>query len=325
MKLATLKNGTRDGKLVVVSTDLTTAVDATGIAPTMLAAIENWADVEGALKELSVALNKGEAAGSFAFDPHQAMAPLPRCNQFIDASAFLNHGNIMEKAFNLDVKKDKNIPILIQRQSDDFKGPHEDYAFVTEEDNADFEGEFAVITDDIPLGTPADKIESHIKLVTILNDMSMRTHLFRELQMGFGFILAKPATVFAPVAVTPDELGDAWRDGCIHLDMQVSRNGEWFGNPNGGEMDFTFGQILGHIAYNRNIKAGMILGTGTVSNKGWKEVGSACLAERRALDILECGEVKTDFLHFGETLQFDVIDVNGQSIFGAIDHKMVKA
>lgn len=325
MKLATLKNGTRDGKLVVVSKNLSQAVEAADIAVTMQYAIENWSEVEGLLSSLYEALNDGKCDNSFTFDPYQAMAPLPRCHQFIDASAFLNHGNIMEKAFNLDVKKDPNIPILIQRQSDDFKGPHEDYAFITEEDNADFEGEFAVITDDIPLGTPADKIESHIKLVTMLNDMSMRKHLFRELQMGFGFILAKPATVFAPVAVTPDELGDAWKEGGIHLDMHVSRNGEWFGNPNGGEMDFTFGQILGHIAYNRNIKAGMVLGSGTVSNKGWKEVGSACLAERRALDILETGEVKTDFLKFGETLQFDVKDAEGQSVFGMIDHKMVKA
>ncbi|HIM39949.1 MAG TPA: fumarylacetoacetate hydrolase [Methylophaga aminisulfidivorans] len=325
MKLATLKNGTRDGKLVVVSRDLTLAVEASDIALTMQYAIENWSEVEGPLTAIYTLLNNGECEHSFTFDPYQAMAPLPRCHQFIDASAFLNHGNIMEKAFNLDVKTDPNIPILIQRQSDDFRGPHEDYAFITEGDNADFEGEFAVITDDIPLGTSAENIESHIKLVTILNDMSMRKHLFRELQMGFGFILAKPATVFAPVAVTPDELGDAWKDGRIHLDMQVSRNGEWFGHPSGGEMDFTFGQILGHIAYNRSIKAGMILGSGTVSNKGWKDVGSACLAERRALDILEFGEVKTDFLKFGETLQFDVQDAEGQSVFGRIDHKMVKA
>ncbi len=325
MKLATLKNGTRDGKLVVVSKNLELAVDADDIASTLIQAIENWAQLEPLLSARYDALNNGECDSCFTFDPYQAMAPLPRCHQFIDASAFLNHGDIMEKAFDLDVKKDPNIPVLIQRQSDDFKGPHEDYAFVSEDDNADFEGEFAVITDDIPLGTPVDKITSHIKLVTMLNDMSMRKHLFRELQMGFGFILAKPATVFAPVAVTPDELGQAWKDGCIHLDMQVTRNREWFGNPNGSEMDFTFGDILGHIAYNRNIKAGMILGSGTVSNKGWKEVGSACLAERRALDILEHGEVKTDFLKFGETLQFDVKDENGQSVFGVIDHKMVKA
>ena len=324
MKLATLKNGTRDGTLVVVSRDLTRAADVSHIAKTMQLALENWDAVLADLTAVYDKLNDNAVSGAFTFNPQEAMAPLPRCHQFIDASAFLNHGNIMEKAFDLDVKKDPNIPILIQRQSDDFMGPHEDYAFPSEEDNADFEGEFAVITGDIPMGASASEALDKVRLITILNDMSMRKHLFRELQMGFGFILAKPATVFAPVAVTPDELGDAWKDGRVHLNMEVSRNGEWFGHPNGGEMDFSFGQILQHITYNRNIKAGMILGSGTVSSKDWKETGSACLAERRALDILEYGEVKTDFLKYGESLSFDVKDHLGQSVFGKIDHIMVK-
>ena len=323
MKLATLNNGTRDGRLLIVSKDLTQAVYASSIVDTMIEAIENWADVETPLKQKYKHLNEGNLKEAFQFDPSKVMAPLPRCHQFVDASAFLNHGNIMEEAFDLDVKKTPGIPIIVQRQSDDFVGPYEDYPFPKEEDNCDFEGEFAVIVDDVPMGLSPEDMEPHIKLITIINDVSMRAHLFRELEMGFGFINAKPATVFAPVAVTPDELGDAWKDGRIHLDMNVKRNGEWFGNPNGSGMDFSYGEIISHLAYNRNLGAGTIIGSGTVSSKDWKNVGSACLAERRALDIIEFGECRTEFLKFGETMRFEVFDQEGSSVFGAIDHKMV--
>jgi fumarylacetoacetate (FAA) hydrolase len=324
MKLATLRNGTRDGRLVVVSRDLKLAVDASAFAPTMQFAIENWAQSEPRLAILYAALNAGSAVGAFDFDPRLALSPLPRTHQFVDASAFLNHGNIMEQAYDLNVKKTPGIAVLVQRQSDDFWGPCDNYPFPTEADNADFEGEFAVVVDDTPMGCSAAVAESKIRLLMILNDVSMRTHLFRELQMGFGFINAKPATVFAPVAVTPDELGEAWRDGRVHLDMQVSRNGEWFGNPNGGEMDWRFGELLAHLAYNRNLRAGTILGSGTVSNRAAREVGSACLAEKRALEKIDSGESATPFLKFGETLRFEVQDASGQSIFGAIDHRFVK-
>lgn len=325
MKLATLKNGTRDGQLVVVSRDLRLAVRATAIAPTLQSAIERWPEAEPQLQAVYRRLNAGQETGSFSFDAEQAMAPLPRAYQFVDASAFLNHGNIMEQAYNLTVKKTPGIPILVQRQGDDFLGPRDDYPFPDEADNGDFEGEFAVILDDVPMGVTADSAESHIKLVTILNDMSMRAHLFRELGMGFGFIQAKPSTAFAPVAVTPDELGDAWRDGRIHLDMKVSRNGEWFGHPNGSEMDFSFGQLISHLAYNRNLRAGSVLGSGTVSNRAYRQVGSACLAERRAVETMDHGEARTPFLRFGETLRFEVLDQAGMSMFGAIEHRMVRS
>jgi fumarylacetoacetate (FAA) hydrolase len=324
MKLATLRNGTRDGRLVVVSRNLQLAVDASAFAPTMQFAIENWAQSEPRLARLYAALNAGNAAGAFDFDPRLALSPLPRTHQFVDASAFLNHGNIMEQAYDLNVRKTPGIAVLVQRQSDDFGSPCDDYPFPTEADNADFEGEFAVVVDDTPMGCSAAEAESKIRLLMILNDVSMRTHLFRELQMGFGFINAKPATVFAPVAVTPDELGDAWRDGRVHLDMQVSRNGEWFGNPNGGEMDWRFGELLAHLAYNRNLRAGTILGSGTVSNVAAREVGSACLAEKRALEKIDSGESTTPFLKFGETLRFEVSGADGESIFGAISHRFVK-
>lgn len=325
MKLATLKNGTRDGLLVVVSRDLRLAVRATAIAPTLQSAIERWPETEPQLQAVYRRLNAGQETGSFSFDAEQAMAPLPRAYQFVDASAFLNHGNIMEQAYNLTVKKTPGIPILVQRQGDDFLGPRDDYPFPDEADNGDFEGEFAVILDDVPMGVTADSAESHIKLVTILNDMSMRAHLFRELGMGFGFIQAKPSTAFAPVAVTPDELGDAWRDGRIHLDMKVSRNGKWFGHPNGSEMDFSFGQLISHLAYNRNLRAGSVLGSGTVSNRAYRQVGSACLAERRAVETMDHGEARTPFLRFGETLRFEVLDQAGMSMFGAIEHRMVRS
>jgi fumarylacetoacetate (FAA) hydrolase len=325
MKLASLKDNTREGRLVVVSRDLRQAVDVAPVATTMRDAIENWTNIEPVLRALYVQLNAGKAIGAFAFEPAQTMAPLPRSHQFVDASAFLNHGDIMEKAYNLVIKKTAGIPILVPRQGDDFRGPCDDYEFPSESDQCDFEGEFAVITDDVPMGVSAQQANRHIKLITILNDVSMRGHLTRELQMGFGFILAKPATVFAPVAVTPDELGDAWKDGRVHLDMRVSRNGEWFGHPNGSEMDWGFGEMIAHIAYNRKLGAGFVLGSGTVSNKGFRTVGSACLAERRAVETIDKGVAETEFLKFGESLRFETLDVHGQSVFGAIDMRFVKS
>ena len=323
MKLATLKNGFRDGRLVVVSRDLARAADAAPVAATMQDAIERWSTVEPLLRARYDALNAGTLPDAVRFDPAQAAAPLPRAYQFIDGSTFSNHGDIMERAYKLSVKKNPGVPILIQRQGDDFRGPHDDYAFPSEDDNGDFEGEFAVILDDVRMGVDAREALDHVKLVTIFNDVSMRAHLFRELSMGFGFIQAKPATAFAPVAVTPDELGDAWRDGRVHLDMQVERNGDWFGHPNGGEMDVGFGDLIRYLAYNRNLGAGTIVGSGTVSNKNYREVGSACLAERRAIETIDHGEPRTTFLRYGDRLRFDVKGSDGQSMFGAIEHRFV--
>ena len=323
MKLATLNNGSRDGRLMLVSRDLSRAVLVHAIAPTLQYAIEHWAQVEGPLQTIYEQLNAGALVDAMDFDAGQAMAPLPRTHQYVDASAFLNHGNIMEEAYQLSVKKTPGIPVLVQRQSDEFRGPQEDYPFPEEADNGDFEGEFAVVLDDIEMGSSATVCQSRIRLFMLLNDVSMRTHLFRELQMGFGFINAKPASVFGPVAVTPDELGAAWQDGRVHLDMRVSRNGEWFGNPNGREMDWSFGEILAHLGYNRNLKAGTIVGSGTVSNRGHRQVGSACLAERRAVEKIDSGESTTPFLKYGDRLRFEVLDADGQSVFGAIDHRFV--
>jgi fumarylacetoacetate (FAA) hydrolase len=325
MKLATLKDGTRDGRLVVVSRDLQHAVYGAEVARTMRAALDDWTRCEPGLRALAQRLEQGKAADVFAFNPSAAMAPLPRTHQFVDASAFLNHGNIMERAYNLTVKKTEGVPILVQRQSDDFRGPCDDYEMVSEAEDGDFEGEFAVIVDDMPMGCTPDEAQSRIRLLTVINDVSMRRHLIRELQQGFGFINAKPATVFAPVAVTPDELGGAWKAGRIQLDLRVSRNGEWFGNPNGREMDWSFGELLAHLAYNRKLGAGTVVGSGTVSNRAASEVGSACLAERRALEVIKHGHATTTTLRFGDRLRFEVLDADRRSIFGAIDHRMIAA
>ena len=324
MKLASLKNGSRDGRLVVVSRDLSRAVDAAAVAPTMQFAMDHWQGVVAGLTALSEALNAGSVTGEFEFDPGQALAPLPRAHQFVDASAFLNHGNIMERAFNLTVERPEGVPILVQRQADDFQGPRGDYVMVTETENGDFEGEFAVIVDDIPMGSQASACAQAIRLVTMLNDVSMRAHLGREMALGFGFIQAKPATVFAPVAVTPDELGSGWSNGRVALAMTVHRNGQWFGHPNGREMDWSFGELLAYLAHNRNLRAGTVLGSGTVSNRDHQRVGSACLAERRALEVIEQGNASTPFLQYGDLLRFETLDDAGESVFGAIEHRFVR-
>lgn len=325
MKLATLKDGSPDGRLVVISRNLELATDASIITPTMQSLLDHWDAYAPDLERLYQALNTGKVPDSFTFDPTQAMAPLPRAHQFVDASAFLNHGSIMERAYNLTMEIPAGVPILIQRQADDFRGPCDDYAFPCEADNCDFEGEVAVITGPIPMGADPAQCEAGIRLFALFNDVSMRGHLGRELAMGFGFIQAKPATVFAPVAVTPDELGDAWQDGRIALDLRVSRNGEWFGHPNGREMDFSFGQLLSHLAYNRNLGTGTVLGSGTFSNHDYRSVGSSCLAEQRALEVLEKGDALTPFIGFGERLRFEMLDPSGKSLFGAIDNRYVKA
>jgi fumarylacetoacetate (FAA) hydrolase len=325
MKLATLKDGSRDGRLVVVSRDLRQALSAGSIAPTMQFAIEHWSWVRKPLESLYDALNTQAPAQAFPFEPRHAMAPLPRTHQFVDASAFLNHGEILARAMNVAPKLTLGVPVLVQRQSDEFLGPCDDYPLRTETDNADLEGEFAVILDDTPSGSTASEAEECVRLVTVLNDMSMRAHVLRELQMGFGFFHAKTAPVFAPVAVTPDELGSAWQRGRVHLNLQITRNGEWFGEPNGAEMDWSFGELIAYLAYNRNLRAGTILGSGTVSNRDWRKAGSACVAEKRALEQIAFGEPRSAFLKYGDRVRLEALDGQKLSIFGAIDHTIVQA
>ena len=324
MKLATIKNGTRDGRLAIVSKDLARAVFAEDIAPTLLYAIEDWASAEGPLRARADMLNAGRAAGSFTFDTAQAMAPLPRCYQWLDGSTFANHGALMERAFDLGITNEyEKYPLVYQGASDDFIGPRDDVELPTESDNMDFEGEVAVVVDEVPMGTPKETVAAHIKLMMLVNDVSLRALAAREMKTGFGWVQAKPSTVFSPVALTPDELGEAWVDGRVELPLQVRRNGEWFGHPNGKEMTFNFFRLIEHAAYSRRLRAGTIIGSGTVSNAS-RDAGSACIAERRAIETLDLGGAKTPFLRFGERVRIEMFDAENRTLFGAIDQRYVK-
>ncbi|WP_043428620.1 fumarylacetoacetate hydrolase family protein [Cystobacter fuscus] len=325
MKLGTLKNGTRDGMLVVVSRDLRRAVHARSIVSTMQDAIENWAQVEPALRALYDALNAGSAPQAFDFDPAAAAAPLPRAYQWCDGSAFLNHGRLMEKAFGIPPVPDfETVPLMYQGAADDFLGPRDDVPLPSEAHGIDFEGEFAIMVDDVPMGCTAEQAPGHIKLLLQVNDVSLRAFTPIEMKKGFGFLQAKPSSSFAPVAVTPDELGGAWKEGRVHLPLRVRWNGAWFGHPNGGEMSFSFHQLIAHAAATRRLGAGTVIGSGTVSNAD-SSVGSACIAERRALEMITHGKPVSGFMRFGDTVHMEVLDADGHSVFGAIDQKMVSA
>lgn len=323
MKLATLPNASRDGQLVVVSRDLQWAAQAP--IPTLQLAIENWADNEPKLQAVYARLNAGTSADAFRFDPALAMAPLPRAYQWCDASAFLNHGTLMQKAFNLEpIDGAEHTPLMYQGAGDDFLGAHADICLPSVSQGIDFEGEFAVLLDDVPLGCPAEQAIGHIKLLLQVNDISLRALAPREMKTGFGFLQAKPSSAFAPVAVTPDELGDAWRDGRVHLALNVQWNGAWFGQPHGGQMNFSFAQLIAHAALTRRLGAGSLIGSGTVSNAE-RSAGSACIAERRAIEMIEHGAPRTGFMQFGDRVRMEVFDAGGQSLFGAIDQRVVQA
>lgn len=324
MKLATLRNGTRDGKLVVVSTDLSRMIAADGIAPNLLTALEDWARVEPRLQQLSRDLNAGRAA-AVPFDATQAAAPLPRAPQWLDASAFHSHGDLLEKVFNMVPPAHKReIPLMYQGASDDMLGANEDVPLPSEADGIDFEAEVGVILDDVPMGITAANATSHIKLVVLINDVSLRALAVQEVKTGFGFLQAKPSTSFAPVAVTPDELGAAWSNGRVNLPVQVYWNEREFGHPHASAMGFSFEELIAHAAKTRRLSAGTVLGTGTISNDNYREVGSACIAERRGIEKEDLGETKTPYMKFGDRVRIDMRDTAGRSIFGAIDQRMVQ-
>jgi fumarylacetoacetate (FAA) hydrolase len=325
MKLASYRNGQPDGCLMLVSRELSAALDVSSIAPNLLHAIQHWEQVAPQLQQLSDALNAGRAPRSAAFEPARCMAPLPRSFQWCDASAFLNHGSLMERAFNTAPIPDfETIPVMYQGASDDFLGPHEDVELPDEALGIDFEGEFGVIVDRVPIGaTPGQALE-RIRLLVQLNDWSLRTLGPREMKTGFGFLQAKPSTSFAPVAITPDELGPHWADGRIHLDLEVEWNGEAFGRPNGREMNFDFGQLVAHAARTRKLGAGTIVGSGTVSNAD-RAAGSACIAERRVIEILDHGEARTSFMGFGDRVRMQARMPDGATPFGTIDQRVAKS
>jgi fumarylacetoacetate (FAA) hydrolase len=325
MKLATLRNGSRDGQLVVVSRDLTRALPVQRIAATMQEALDNWARCSTLLREAAQSLEQGSvAAGAFQVD--RALAPLPRAYQWVDGSAYVNHVELVRKARGAEMPASFwTDPLVYQGGSDDFLGPTQDVPVSSEEFGIDLEGEVAVITDDVPMGTTAHQARDYIRLLVLVNDWSLRNLIPAELGKGFGFYQSKPSTAFSPVAVTPDELGDAWDGGKINLPLTVEINGAPFGKPEAGvDMTFDFPHLIAHITKTRNARAGTILGSGTISNYD-RSRGSACLAERRTLELIEKGKPVTPFLKFGDRVRIEMLDKEGRSIFGAIDQVVVRA
>ncbi len=326
MKLATLHDGSRDGALVIVSRDLERAVRVPGGPATLIEALERWSNCAASLESAYSDLNAGRSPGAFALDPSGLAAPLPRAPQWLDASAYHSHGDLMEKVFGLEPPPDKlTIPLMYQGASDDFLGPQADMPLPSEADGIDFEAEVGVIVDYVPMSTPPSRALEHVKLLVLINDASLRAFAGREVRTGFGFLQAKPATSFAPVAVTPDELGPAWREGRIHGRVRVHWNAEQFGEPDAGAMGFGFHELIAHAARTRNLHPGTIIGSGTISNPDFRSVGSACIAERRGIETLDRGEPVTGFMRFGDRVRIEMLDDSGRSIFGAIDQRIVQA
>jgi fumarylacetoacetate (FAA) hydrolase len=326
MKLATLKDGTRDGQLAIVARDLKTARLADGIAPTLQRALDDWTFMAPQLQQAYEQLNAGKGQRSFDFDPKRCMAPLPRAFQWADGSSYVNHVELVRKARNAEMPESFwHDPLMYQGGSDDFIGPTDDIVLASEEWGIDFEGEIAVIIDDVPMGIRPEQAASHIKLLMLVNDVSLRNLIPAELAKGFGFFQSKPASSFSPVAVTPDELGEAWQDGKVHLPLRVTWNGAQVGQPNAGvDMVFSFPQLIAHLARTRNARAGSIIGSGTVSNKDARK-GYTCIAEKRCLEMIADGEAKTPFMKFGDTVRIEMLDANGKSIFGAISQQVAQA
>ena len=331
MKLATYKDGSRDGQLVVVSRDLSTAHYATGIANKMQQALDDWGFIAPQLVDLYETLNLGKARHAFPFDPAMCMAPLPRAYQWADGSAYINHVELVRAARGAEVPdsfyKD---PLMYQGGSDDFMGAQDDVVCASEDFGIDFEAEIAVITADVPMNSTPDEALEGIRLVMLANDVSLRNLIANELAKGFGFVQSKPATAFSPVAVTLDELGDAWGNGRLNLTVQSTWNGRKVGMCEAGpEMTFHFGQLIAHICKTRNVRAGSVVGSGTVSNQGievkgkkeWPK-GYSCIAEKRAIETILDGKPSTEFMKYGDTIRIEAKGVDGQSVFGAIDQKI---
>ncbi|WP_018152717.1 fumarylacetoacetate hydrolase family protein [Leeia oryzae] len=320
MKLASLKQGGRDGALVVVSKDLRHAVAVPDIAPTMQYAMDHWSDVSGQLQAVYAALNAGEASGAFTFDQTQCHSPLPRAYQWADGSAYVNHVELVRKARGAEMPPEFwHDPLMYQGGSDSFVPPHSPIDVLDTSWGVDLEGEVAVITGDVPMGSTAAQTASSIRLLMLVNDVTLRNLIPAELAKGFGFFQSKPATAFSPVAVTPDELGSDWQDSQVKLPLTVHVRGELFGTPDcGTDMVFSFADLVAHVAKTRELEAGSIVGSGTISNVD-RSKGSACLVEQRMLETIEHGQPKTPYLSNGDRVRIEMFDRQGQSIFGAID------
>ena len=334
MKLASLKNGRRDGALHVVDRALSHAAPSVDF-PTMQAALDEWASAEPYLSDLSRRLNAGEVAG-LPFDPRHCLSPLPRAYQWADGSAYVNHVELVRKARGAEMPASFwTDPLMYQGGSDSFLGPRDPIAMADEAWGIDFEAEIAVVTDDVPMGIGAERALGHVRLLMLVNDVSLRNLIPGELAKGFGFFQSKPSSALSPVAVTPDELGNTWRGGKLHLPLRSRLNGEPFGHPDAGtDMTFHFGQLIAHAARTRPLCAGTIIGSGTVSNKGADGgpgrpvaaggAGYACIAEQRTVETLLNGQPTTPFLRFGDRVRIEMLDERGASIFGAIEQDVVR-
>ena len=331
MKLATYTDGSRDGQLVVVSRDLSTAHYATGIANKMQQVLDDWGFIAPQLVDLYETLNLGKARHAFPFDPAMCMAPLPRAYQWADGSAYINHVELVRAARGAEVPESfYKDPLMYQGGSDDFMGAQDDVVCASEDFGIDFEAEIAVITADVPMNSTPDEALEGVRLVMLANDVSLRNLIANELAKGFGFVQSKPATAFSPVAVTLDEFEDAWDNGRLNLTVQSTWNGRKVGMCEAGpEMTFHFGQLIAHICKTRNVRAGSVVGSGTVSNQGievkgkkeWPK-GYSCIAEKRAIETILDGKPSTEFMKYGDTIRIEAKGVDGQSVFGAIDQKI---
>ena len=336
MKLASLRDGGRDGTLVVVSRGLSRAAKVPGIAPTLQAALDNWQSAEPRLRAVAESLDHGAAAGSFAFDPAACAAPLPRAYQWADGSAYVNHVDLVRKARGATLPESFwTDPLMYQGGSDVLLGPCEDIPALDEAHGIDFEAEVAVITGDVPMAATPVEAARQVRLVMLVNDVSLRNLIPAELAKGFGFFHGKPSSAFSPVAVTPDELGAAWHDSKLHRPIAVHLNGRLFGRPDAGvDMTFDFARLIAHAARTRALAAGSIVGSGTISNRenggpgrpaADGGTGYACIAEQRSVETINSGKPFTPFLKFGDRVRIEMLDDKGASIFGAIDQRIVRA
>lgn len=324
MKLATLKNNTRDGELVVVNRALTKAISAKDIAPNLQHAIESWPDVAPQLKDLASQLENNRVDG-FDFDESACLSPLPRAYQWVDGSAYVNHIQLVRKARGAEMPDNFwHDPLMYQGGSDSFCGPRDPILVASDDYGIDFEAEIAVITDDVPMGVSSQNAAQYIKLVMLVNDVSLRALIPNELGKGFGFFHSKPSSAFSPIALTPDELGSAWLGSKVHLPLCSSLNGQNFGQPNAGvDMTFNFAQLIEHAAKTRPLIAGTIIGSGTVSNED-RSSGSSCIVEKRMLETIEHGNAKTSFMTFNDDIKIEMFDKEQNSLFGTIHQTVQK-
>lgn len=323
MKLASLKSG-RDGQLVIVSRDLTRAIAVPEIADTLQQALDNWEELEPRLQAVSDQLNSGEQEG-FEFNSRNCDAPLPRAYHWADGSAYVTHVELVRKARGAELPESFwTDPLMYMGASDAFIGPQDDIPVESEEWGIDFESEVAVFTDDVPAGTNQELAKQHIKLIALVNDVSLRNLIPAELGKQFGFYQSKPWTSFTPVAVTPDELGESWDGGKVHLPLISTLNGTVVGSPDAGQdMVFDFPQLIAHAAKSRSLMAGTVIGSGTIANVG-SPTGSSCLAEIRCLETIADGKPSTPFMRFGDRIRIEMKNAQGESIFGAIDQQVVQ-